>query len=1168
MENELAHENVEFDYQRVPPWLAVVIKAAQQGRIQTYLVILSCFGTSFQFLMGQTKHKIQKTNSRVPYELLNNVLRVASCVSLYLTPLALEKFSSTVVALAYISILGIAKMQSNSANASHLLQQTVLLSMTTLALMFATHFLPLLVIGSTAQPSTRALASTVLLFLSIFVTSITPRDWIVPVGASEATKKGPSQEETASWLDYWCTFGRLTPLIARGWDGQITSKDLASLPWDYQPSVLLQRIRQLRHKHHSTARTLFAFLWFDLSIAAVSASMFFVTELIKPLGMYYLLDYLGNPADAVFQPYIWLFVIMVGKLFGTIVQQQLAFHSGRASLKLQIALTDAKRSSTGLLTNLMSTDIKTIMQGRILIMVIFGGPVGGIIGLVSLYKIIGWPCLVGLAITLLGTPITAWISNYASDAEEKAKDSQDTRVSLSTEYFRSIKIVKYFGWEDVVAEQMEKSRDEEQSHLWNVALFSTASTDVAYMIPSLALVVVFALYAGVQGNPMTASVAFITIDLMEIVRDNTTVVSVVGRMVPKLRLSMKRIDRYIAAASPKHTFPEGRLIVKNATFQRTASADFRLRDISVDFVHAGLNVVVGPSGSGKTSLLLSILGETVLEDGKVTKPRDVAFASQSPWLQARSLRDNILFTSTYNATKYRQVIKACCLDVDLEELTGGDETNIGENGQLLSGGQRARVSLARALLSDAPLLLLDDIFSALDSTTAISLWNNVFCSSLLKGRTIVLVTQLPWIAAEGDCVVTMENGRATTEKRTVTRSPNSVTGAANREAAKHLAQTETSMEKTGSAPEDECDEEVATLQARHPGRFQWMEYIGYFGNLFTIALTMSTLVIFILTGMATDLWLTSWVDIEDTQSNPHTAYHLGIYIFLSLFTTFSEGITNLAFMRGSWVSARKLHSLFVHAVLNTSIGWLEKTSIGGIMGRLSSDLDSLDQNTSEPLREFLDEAFKAIMMLGAITGILPLIAAPAIVLSMVGALVGEVYSRAIKMVKNIASSTQAPVISRLSETIDGMAVIRARSDNVQFAFDETIFGLLHNSARAAAAQRDCDQWLKFRMSLLSALINVVAGILALRASGHISAGLVGFSLAQASSLSNGLLRLVFKLNELNLSMQSFQRVKEYCHLPPEEEPGSRKTGTLSLTSPLMLASETPLSAAQAVVNLP
>lgn len=318
-------------------------------------------------------------------------------------------------------------------------------------------------------------------------------------------------------------------------------------------------------------------------------------------------------------------------------------------------------------------------------MVVFGGPVGGIIGLISLYKIVGWPCLVGLAITLLGTPITAWISNYASDAEEKAKDSQDARVSLSTEYFRSIKIVKYFAWEDVVADQMEKSRDEEQHHLWRVALLSMASTNVAYMIPSLALVAIFALYSGVQGHPMTASIAFITIDLMEIIRDNTTVVSVVGRMVPKIRLSMKRIDRYIEAVSPKDSFFEGVLSIKNATFRRTTSAEFRLQDISVDFVEGGLNVVAGPSGSGKTSLLLSILGETVLQAGDVTKPKNVAFAPQSPWLQAKSFRDNILFTSIYNATRYWQVVKACCLDVDLAELADGDETNIGENGQLLSG---------------------------------------------------------------------------------------------------------------------------------------------------------------------------------------------------------------------------------------------------------------------------------------------------------------------------------------------------------------------------------------------------------------------------------------------------------------------------------------------------
>ncbi|XWX01583.1 hypothetical protein V2A60_009611 [Cordyceps javanica] len=1023
------------------------------------------------------------------------------------------------LALAYISILGVAKTQSSHTYAAHLLQNTVLLSIATFALMFAAHAVPLLIIGSSMRPDSKALASTALLFLSIFISSITPRDWVIPIGFQEAKKSGASQEETASWLDYWCTFGRLTPLIARGWDGNITSEDIASLPWHYQPDVLLQKITRLRQKHRSTARTLFAFLWFDMFIAAVSASLFFITEFMRPLSMYYLLDYLANPADAVFHPYLWLMVILFGKLFGTVVQQQLAFHSGRASLKLQVALTSeiynyamqsreldydflssaakgTKRSSTGLLTNLISTDIKTIMQGRTLVMAIFGGPIG--------------------------------------DAEETAKDAQDARVSLSTEYFRSIKIVKYFAWEDTVASQIEKGRNDEQRHLWRVALLSVASTSVAYIVPSLALVVVFAIYSGVQGHPMTASVAFITIDLMELIRDGTTAISMVGRMGPKIRLSMKRIDRYITAVSAKDTFPEGALRIKDATFQRTTSSEFKLRDISIDFAQGGLNIVVGPSGSGKTSLLLSILGETLLEAGSVSKPEDVAFAPQSPWLRSESFRNNVLFTSVYDAAKYWRVIKACCLDVDLEELSDGDMTNIGENGQLLSGGQRARLSLARALLSDAPLLLLDDIFSALDITTSISVWNNVFCSSLLHGRTVVLVTQLPWIAAEGDYIVTMKSGRATTTRQTTKRQPKSFTSHDAQIGPRDSVKEAKRKDERDSESESEDGNNAQPPRNRRTNRFQWIEYISYFGT-FKITMTMSSFIIFILAGMASDFWLTSWVDIDNAKSNNTTAYYLGVYVFLSVFTILSDGLTNLAFMQGSWAAAGKLHSLFIHAVLNTSIGWLETTSLGHIMGRLSSDMDSLDQNVSEPLKEFLDEAFKAIMMLGTIAGILPLIVAPAIILSAVGALIGEAYSRAIRLVKNIASSAQAPVISRLSETMDGMVVIRARSKNVRSAFDQTIFGLLYNSARTAAAQRDCDQWLKFRMSLLSAFINVIAGLLALRARGGISAGLVGFSLAQASSLSQGLLRLIFKFNELNLSLQSFHRVKEYCDLPPEEE---------------------------------
>jgi len=111
--------------------------------------------------------------------------------------------------------------------------------------------------------------------------------------------------------------------------------------------------------------------------------------------------------------------------------------------------------------------------------------------------------------------------------------------------------------------------------------------------------------------------------------------------------------------------------------------------VSIDFVEGGLNVISGASGSGKTTLLLTILGETVLESGAISRPEDVAFASQTAWLQSDTIRNNILFDAPFEQVRYDRVVAACCMDFDLDELPDGDATEVGENGTGLSGGQRA-----------------------------------------------------------------------------------------------------------------------------------------------------------------------------------------------------------------------------------------------------------------------------------------------------------------------------------------------------------------------------------------------------------------------------------------------------------------------------------------------
>jgi ABC-type multidrug transport system fused ATPase/permease subunit len=224
-------------------------------------------------------------------------------------------------------------------------------------------------------------------------------------------------------------------------------------------------------------------------------------------------------------------------------------------------------------------------------------------------------------------------------------------------------------------------------------------------------------------------------------------------------VSLRRLDRYFDNVTPLTRHPDGPLRIVNASLRRHKKATFALKNISIDFVEGGLNVVTGPSGSGKSTLLMGILGETLLESGSVTCPKDIAYASQSPWLQNETIRENILFNSPFEQVRYDRVINACGLTVDMKEFPERDEAEVGENGTSLSGGQKSRVALARALYSKAPVILLDDIFSALDAKTSAALWKEAFCGDLLRERTVVLVSQLPWVAPQADLTIVMENGQ-------------------------------------------------------------------------------------------------------------------------------------------------------------------------------------------------------------------------------------------------------------------------------------------------------------------------------------------------------------------------------------------------------------------------
>ena len=198
--------------------------------------------------------------------------------------------------------------------------------------------------------------------------------------------------------------------------------------------------------------------------------------------------------------------------------------------------------------------------------------------------------------------------------------------------------------------------------------------------------------------------------------------------------------------------------VKNVScFWSKMSERSVLRNVSLSASNGQLVGITGPVGSGKTSLLMSILGELPISSGKISCIGKIAYISQSPWVYSGTLRENIVFGTRFAEQKYNKVIEVCDLQKDIARFTKHDLTEIGQRGVILSGGQRARVSLARAIYSDADIYLLDDPLSAVDAKVGKHLFERCI-KEFLDGRIRILVTHQLQFLKQADNIVMLGNG--------------------------------------------------------------------------------------------------------------------------------------------------------------------------------------------------------------------------------------------------------------------------------------------------------------------------------------------------------------------------------------------------------------------------
>ena len=374
-----------------------------------------------------------------------------------------------------------------------------------------------------------------------------------------------------------------------------------------------------------------------------------------------------------------------------------------------------------------------------------------------LLVLIGWESLcAGLLGIACLFPINRFLAKRYGKKQKALMGIRDQRTAVTTEALQGIRQIKFSAIESQWTEKLESIREEELSTLWKSRLDNIYMSVASEFTPVVLTALSLATYSWIHGS-LLPSIAFTSISLF--IQLEGVVSQIPNLLVAAInaKVSSDRIERFLRLQeNGNNTLPGESISFHHAaiSFPRNttdSSLDmFTLRDLNLQFPNDALSVISGPTGCGKSLLIASILGEVELVSGYIQVPKSTAerfdskataadwiipsaisFVSQTPWIENATIKDNILFGLPFDPVRYDKVIDACALTQDLFIFEDGDQTEVGAQGISLSGGQKWRLTLARAFYSRAGILIMDDVFSALDAHGACSPENAISCKRWL-----------------------------------------------------------------------------------------------------------------------------------------------------------------------------------------------------------------------------------------------------------------------------------------------------------------------------------------------------------------------------------------------------------------------------------------------------
>ncbi|KAF0689985.1 Aste57867_18629 [Aphanomyces stellatus] len=933
-------------------------------------------------------------------------------------------------------------------------------------------------------------------------------------------------------------------------------------------------------------------------------------QFTAPIVIKRTIAYLRDPAAPPSDGYTLVAIIFVSGIVSSFCFRQYMYYVKETGLRFRSALVDhvfakalrlsaraQQRRSTGEITNLMSIDAARLQRLTVDLHTVWVVPYLMVIACFLLYAELGYSFIAGVAVILLVIPITLCLSRLMKRLQAALMDVKDSRVKLCYEVLAGIKVIKLQAWELSFTSRVMAYRTDELAKFRTYIFAQSFSSAIYNGVPSLVAMASFVTYV-LAGNTLDVSTALTSLALFNVLRFPLFKLPQVVNSIVEASVSVGRLrdffldqERTVVGAGPL-THPG--ILVQDATFtyDTTTAAAFSLRDVSLTMRAGDLVAVVGAVGSGKSTFVRGILGDAECTTGAVYRRGSVAYVGQQPFVQNATLRDNILFGLPYDAARYTRAVQVSCLAADIQMLPSGDRTEIGEKGINLSGGQRTRVALARAIYQDADVYIFDDVLAAVDSHVGTDIFR-LCMLQLLRAKCVLMVTNNLSVLPHCDRIVVLDAGRVVEQGEYATLLDETSTGRTGALAAMvatfqggsasppptattssddddddndrvdrlvdsigtidpaavdaAVAQRTKSLSDMADDDDEVADHASATLigkEDRATGQVGWPIYLVWINACGGAVVAAGVFCVYLFAqGMtlSSTLWLSQW------SAHPAPAdqsFYLLVFVGLNAAYVVSLFLRSVCIYIFGLRGAKTLFYRLIHSILRAPMTFFDTTPLGRIVNRLSKDMYEADEDIPASFGSILTATIAVASTIGTIVYVTPLFTLVLLPITWWYLSAQQFFIATSRELQRLDSISRSPVYALVTETLDGMSTIRAY--NVESTFLQRLQHLLDTNQRAYLLNFCVNCWLGLRLEFTGTVVATCAAFFAVWTKqtfgggasstslpNDVFAGLAGVSLSYAFQITRNLNIGVTTLSELETEMVSVERIHAYTTLPSE-----------------------------------